>query len=71
MVEVFRTNLDSEKKAVFILELLETAFPHCKINFDLEDCDNILRMETKDSKIDTDPVISFMASFGFEVEVLL
>jgi hypothetical protein len=46
MVEVFKTNIERERTAARIkLELLEQ-FPDCKINFDLEDCDRILRIES-------------------------
>lgn len=70
MVEVFRTNIDTESKADCILERLQGAFPHSKINFDLEDCDNILRMETKDCDIDTNAVIALVMDLGHEIEVL-
>lgn len=46
MVEVFKTNIEREHTAAKIkLELLEL-FPGCKINFDLDDCDRILRIES-------------------------
>jgi len=44
-VEVFQTNVQNNKTAKFIINLLQNEFPHCKINFDLEDCDKILRIE--------------------------
>jgi len=37
MVEVFRTNIRTEKEADFILEELQKAFPDCDIEFDEED----------------------------------
>lgn len=45
MVEVFKTNVSSEGHASTLIGLLQLAFPHHKINFDLEDCDKILRVE--------------------------
>ena len=46
MVEIFKTNIEREGTATNLkLELLEQ-FPDCKINFDLEDCDRILRIES-------------------------
>ena len=46
MVEVFKTNIQGKRTASKIkMELLEL-FPDCKINFDLEDCDRILRIES-------------------------
>lgn len=70
MVEVFRTNIQSKKEANFILGKLQTTFPLHEINFDLEDCDNILRMETKDHHIDVDPVITLITGHGYNIEVL-
>lgn len=44
-IEVFRTNVNRVFQSQQILESLSVSFPDCKINFDLEDCDNILRIE--------------------------
>ncbi len=70
MVEVFKTNIQTEKEADFILEKLQKEFPNFKINFDLEDCDNILRMETADIVIDGAPVIDLVSRYGFKINVL-
>ncbi|TWI18809.1 hypothetical protein [Sphingobacterium siyangense] len=45
MVAVFKTNVKYQKKAEFVLLVLLAEFPNAKINFDLEDCDKILRIE--------------------------
>lgn len=45
MIEIFKTNVKEEKEAKKILNILIAEFPKCKINFDLEDCDKILRIE--------------------------
>lgn len=70
IVEVFRTNVGTEKQAECILKYLEDVFPHCKINFDLEDRDNILRMEAGESGIETNPVIRLITNYGYDIEVL-
>ncbi|MGY5850972.1 hypothetical protein [Salegentibacter sp. F14] len=70
MVEVFQTNIDTEKKADFILEKLQIAFPDYRINFDLEDCDNILRMEVGDSSIEAKAVMELVKSYGYQISVL-
>lgn len=46
MVEVFKTNIGREGTASKIKSELLELFPDCKINFDLEDCDRILRIES-------------------------
>ena len=48
MVEVFKTNVEGKELANLLIAKLLTHFPHCKINFDLQDCDRILRVEGKD-----------------------
>lgn len=44
MIEIFRTNVNQEKEAKKILDLLSKKFPDLVMNFDLEDCDKILRV---------------------------
>lgn len=45
MVEVFKTNVDSLAASEELHAELQFLFPTCKINFDLDDCDRILRIE--------------------------
>jgi hypothetical protein len=68
MVEVFKTNVQqSELARQLSLALLER-FPFSKINFDLEDCDKILRIEG--SQVCVDTIIKLLSNHGFECEVL-
>ncbi len=48
VVEVYKTNVQEISQANRLLALLHQHFPGSKINFDLEDCDKILRVEGKD-----------------------
>ena len=70
MVEIFKTNFKSKKKAKQVISMLEHEFPDCIINFDLEDCDKILRIETSKEAIDCKKVIQLINDFGFNIEVL-
>jgi len=45
MVEVFKTNVQGTEQAELLIDLLSQYFPGSKINFDLDDCDRILRIE--------------------------
>lgn len=45
MVEVFKTNVQEAVAAKQIVEQLFEHFPAYIINFDMEDCDKILRIE--------------------------
>lgn len=58
MVKVFKTDVNEKSKAKNVLPILQKAFPHLKINFDLDDCDNILRVEGK--RVSADKIILVM-----------
>ena len=45
MVEIFKTNEKKRKRSEKVVSLLSMKYPDLKINFDLEDCDKILRIE--------------------------
>ncbi|HET7115321.1 MAG TPA: hypothetical protein VFI29_02445 [Hanamia sp.] len=45
MIEVFKTNVQEVERSNRLLQRLLYHFPDNKINFDLEDCDKILRVE--------------------------
>lgn len=47
MVYVFKTTVDSKSKLESATEILDKILPQAKWNFDLEDCDNILRIESE------------------------
>ena len=47
MIYVFKTSVDSHAKFELASELLNDLLPHSLWNFDLEDCDNILRVDSE------------------------
>jgi len=69
MVEVFKTNVTDSKIADKIISELVLYLPQSKINFDLTDCDNILRIESSE-KIATESVTSHLFGLGYFCEVL-
>lgn len=70
MIEVFRTTVDDEKQVGFLLGCLDKELPGHKINFDLEDCDNVLRVENKSDTMDVKAIVDCLRSYGFVAEVL-
>ena len=44
MVEVFKTNIEDKLVADSLVQELGTLFPGSSVNFDLDDCDRILRI---------------------------
>ncbi len=45
MIEVFKTNVQMISDSIHIIDIMNRLFPNYKVNFDLEDCDKILRVE--------------------------
>lgn len=70
LVEVFKTNVEQEIQAAEVLSVLADHFPSYKINFDLQDCDRILRVESRNGAIDSSRIIEAIGSFGYVIEEL-
>ena len=70
MVEVFKTNVDSEYTAMKIANALHRKFQFHKVNFDLEDCDNILRVESTNGIVKPEELLQFLKEFDIDVEIL-
>ena len=68
MAEVFKTNVKQVHHAKKIIDDLLQYFPKSKINFDLKDCDKILRIDGQN--IFSDEVINVLKSKGFICEEL-
>ncbi len=68
MVEVFKTNVREKDQAQRLMLILVQEFPFSKINFDLEDCDRILRMEAE--WIAQDRVIEVLEGYGYRCSLL-
>jgi len=45
MIEVFATNIVAVQMAEQVREKMQYSFPGTRINFDIDDCDHILRIE--------------------------
>ena len=69
MIEVFKTNITNKDQALIVEKTIHGILPDCIVNFDLEDCDKILRM-MRDGNIDPSPIISLLDGLGFKAEVL-
>jgi hypothetical protein len=67
MVKVFKTNIDNAEEADSIKNKILEYFPYYKINFDLEDCDKILRVEVN---ISPNAIIDIVKERNYICEVL-
>jgi hypothetical protein len=68
MIEVFKTDVKKVSQAKMIVALLIEHFPCSKINFDLKDCDKVLRVEGE--HVVVDKIIMLITEKGFECAVL-
>lgn len=68
MVEVYKTNVRHKRQAKKILNVLSEQFPMFSINFDLEDCDKILRVEGKN--IPQKKIVRTVTENGYQCSVL-
>jgi hypothetical protein len=68
-VEVFKTNVADSERAKWLANQIEINFTNCKVNFDLDDCDRILRV-VFEGKIQSDSLIDLLKNVGCIAEVL-
>lgn len=68
MVEVFKTNVQKKAQSKMLLCILSEAFPSFKINFDLSDCDKVLRVEGDNVK--SLRIMILVKEYGFNCEIL-
>ena len=52
MIEVFKTNVETSSDASNMVQMLLQHFPGSRINFDLQDCDRVLRVEGKEFSVE-------------------
>ena len=70
MVEVFKTNVKHRGNAKKLIDQIHKTFHSYKANFDLHDCDNILRVECGTGNVEPSLLIDLLKDFGFHAEVL-
>lgn len=70
MVEVFRTNINDEGVANSLLDKIHHAFDDHKANFDLQDCDKILRVRCLRGPVQSYHIISIVKREGWYAEIL-
>ena len=70
MVEVFKTDVKELAHAYILIDEIHKTFSGYKANFDLHDCDNILRVETHSGEVQASSIIDLLKDSGFSAEVL-
>jgi hypothetical protein len=69
MVEVFKTTVSDSYYAKVLLRRIHAIFPLYEANFDLSDCDRILRIKSA-APVDIQQVLSIIKRFGYQAAVL-
>lgn len=70
MIEVFKTNVTDRDVANMLLDQIHLTFIGYQANFDLEDCDKILRVCFESGIVQPSLIISLLKYFKYEAEVL-
>lgn len=68
MVEIFKTDVQNVNRSKLLVQKLTNHIPGSCINFDLEDCDNILRVEGENFSAET--IIILLNNCGHSCEIL-
>jgi ribosomal protein L35AE/L33A len=69
MIEVFKTNINCPEKAKQLVDAIHCAFVSYKANFDLEDCDKVLRIVSSNGIV-TATFIHWLKSQDCHAEIL-
>lgn len=70
MVEVYKTDVKNRHQADFLIREIQKKFDSCEINFDLDDCDKVLRIESREADIPSSSIISLLDGYGFRARIL-
>jgi hypothetical protein len=70
MVEVFKTNVNDKAVADKLIDQIHKTFIHYKANFDLQDCDNILRVKCMTGSIESIRLMYLLKESGCNAEIL-
>lgn len=68
MVEVFRTNITKVGQSKILIKKVLQHFPKSNVNFDLDDCDKVLRVEGEN--ICPEKITRIINANGYQCEVL-
>ncbi|MDR3679118.1 MAG: hypothetical protein P4L41_04060 [Flavipsychrobacter sp.] len=70
MIEVFKTNVDAHEHACMLVERIHASFAGYRANFDLEDCDRILRVLCNTEAICPHKIIDTLQQYGYCATIL-
>jgi hypothetical protein len=68
-IGIYKTDVDDVALATLIITTIKNRFPGSVVSFDLEDCDNVLRIVYQNG-VNPDTVREIVNSFGRKIEDL-
>jgi len=68
MLEIFKTNVEALSESKILLQKLLEHFPGHKMNFDLHDCDKILRVQGEN--ISSEEIMRVLIEDNYQCRVL-
>ena len=68
-VEVFKTNVETGEQAERLAILIRENFPEYTVNFDLDDCDRVLRVKSSGS-IRESSILTLLQNSGIDAAIL-
>jgi hypothetical protein len=69
-VEIFKTDVHNEEEASLVIILLDEYYPDFKVNFDMDDDDKILRVESTEKQISGSEIESLLEGIGVCCKIL-
>jgi hypothetical protein len=70
MIEVFKTNVMDKVDAEKLIKQIHQNFTNYQANFDLDDCDLILRIKSLGENVIPSQIISLLNQNNYQCEVL-
>lgn len=70
MIEVFKTDVNDKDSASRLIDRIHKTFDYCAANFDLEDCDRILRVKGIRSEREVFTILSLVKELGCYAQIL-
>ncbi len=67
---MFKTNVVANDEAERILRTIHHCFEGYRANFDLQDCDRILRVQSGNGPLQPEKIIGLLNGLGYEIDVL-
>lgn len=70
-VVVYKTDIADRNTADRIIDAIHHLVPGCEASFDLDDCDNVLRIKFTNGNQKMEGITGIIENYGYQIENLL